>query len=115
VTQQIAIAGTITIPADRRAAALESTAHLQQATRDDEPGCLAYVFSADPLRPDTITVFELWTDAASLEAHFQHPNYTDMRTALGAAGITNAQVMKYRIDAAAPVYNSQRIATASFE
>jgi quinol monooxygenase YgiN len=111
----IAIAGTITIPADRRAAALEATAALQQSTRDDEPGCEAYVFSADPLRPDIIAVFELWTDAASLDAHFQHPNYTNMRTMLGQHGITGADVSKYRIDAAAPVYNAERIATASFE
>jgi quinol monooxygenase YgiN len=111
----IAIAGTISIPAERRASALESTAHLQQGTRDDEPGCLAYVFSADPLRPDAIVVFELWADAASLDAHFQHPNYTNMRAALGEAGITGADVSKYRIDASGPVYNSQRIATATFE
>lgn len=111
----IAIAGTITLPAERRAGALESTAALQQATRDDEPGCQAYVFSADPLRPDTIVVFELWTDAASLDAHFQHANYHDMRVQLGQSGMTGANVQKYRIDAAAPVYNAQRIATASFE
>jgi quinol monooxygenase YgiN len=115
MTQQIVIAGTISIPPDKRATCLEDTAHLQRATRDDEPGCLAYVFSADPLQPDAITVFELWADAASLEAHFLHPNYTNMRAALGAHGITGANVLKYRIDAAAPVYNAQRIATASFE
>jgi quinol monooxygenase YgiN len=112
---QIAIAGTITIPPDRRETCLRETAHLQAATRAEEPGCLAYVFSADPLRDDTIVVFELWSDPDSLEAHFLHPNYTNMRDALGAHGITGADVSKFRIDAAAPVYNAQRIATANFD
>lgn len=100
----IIIAGTITIPADKRAACLADTAALQQATRDEEPGCLAYCFSADPCEPEIITVYELWEDADSLEAHFSHPNYTNMRAALGAAGISGADVAKYRIDASAPVY-----------
>ena len=64
----IIIAGEISIPADKRAGALESTKHLQQAPRDEEPGCLAYVFSADPCRDDVITVHEIWEDADSLAA-----------------------------------------------
>lgn len=110
----IIIAGEITIPADKRAAALEATRDLQQAPRDEEPGCLAYVFSADPCRDDVITVFELWEDADSLAAHFLHPNYFQMRDALGAAGITGATTMKYRVDASAPVYNADRVATVDF-
>jgi hypothetical protein len=38
-----------------------------------------------------------------------------MRTLLGRSGITGADVHKYRIDAVAPVYNAQRVATASFD
>lgn len=110
----IIIAGEISIPADKRAGALESTKHLQQAPRDEEPGCLAYVFSADPCRDDVITVHEIWEDADSLAAHFHHPNYFQMREALGAAGITGANVLKYRVDASAPVYNDQGVATAEF-
>lgn len=111
----IIIAGDIFIPAEKRAACLEATAHLQQATRDEEPGCAAYVFSADPCRPDVITVYELWDDAESLAAHFHHPNYTNMRAELGELGITGADVKKYRVDASAPVYNSSGIATADFD
>jgi quinol monooxygenase YgiN len=100
----IIIAGTISIPADKRAACLSDTAGLQQATRDDEPGCLAYCFGADPCDPEIINVYELWDDADSLQAHFSHPNYTKLRAALGAAGITGADVAKFRVDAKAPVY-----------
>ena len=94
---------------------IEQTAPIQQATRDDEPGCSAYVFSADPCRPDVITVYELWDDAESLAAHFLHPNYTNMRAELGRLGITGADVKKYRVDASAPVYNADGIATADFD
>lgn len=111
----IVVAGEIFIPAERRASCLAATAALQQATRDDEPGCEAYVFAADPCRDDVIVVHERWADAESLAAHFLHPNYTGMRALFGEHGITGAQVNKYRIDASAPVYGSDGVATASFD
>jgi quinol monooxygenase YgiN len=111
----IIIAGTITIAPERRAGCLEASMPLQQATRTDELGCLAYVFSADPCEPGHISVYELWADAPTLEAHFLHPNYINMRTMFGEHGITGADVKKYRVDASAPVYNAQRIATTSFD
>ncbi len=63
-------------PADRDAA-VAASAPVQAVTRD-EPGCLAYCFAPDPAEPTHIQVYELWTDADSLAAHFRHPNYTDM-------------------------------------
>ena len=54
------------------------TASVQAATRNDEPGCLAYCFAPDPAEPTHIQVFELWTDAENLAAHFDHPNYAAM-------------------------------------
>lgn len=110
----IVVAGDIFIPAEKRAACLEASAPLQQATRDEEDGCLAYVFAPDPCRDDVISVYELWDTAPNLAAHFLHPYYTNMRTKLGAMGITGADVKKYRVDAVAPVYNSDQIATVDF-
>ena len=83
--------------------------------RNDEPGCILYVFAADPVEPDRISVHELWSSAEELEAHFLHTNYHDMRVLLGSHGITGAVVSKYRTDAEALVYNTSGIATASFE
>lgn len=34
-----------------------------------EPGCLAYVFSADPLEPARLQMFECWASQADFEAH----------------------------------------------
>jgi quinol monooxygenase YgiN len=99
----------------RRAEVLESTAPIQKATRDDEPGCLVYCFAADPVQPELIQVYELWENAESLQAHFAHPNYVAMRDLLGAAGMVSAVSRKHRIDASAPVYGPDMIATASFD
>ncbi|MEM9039806.1 MAG: antibiotic biosynthesis monooxygenase [Actinomycetota bacterium] len=111
----IIIAGEITIPAEKRADAIEGSKPFQQATRDDEAGCQAYVFAADPCRDDVIQVYELWDDAETLAAHFLHENYFNMRNFLGASGITGAVTHKYRVDAVAPVYNSEHVATVDFD
>lgn len=111
----IIIAGTITIAPERRAACIAATEPFQRSTRDEEPGCAAYVFSADLLHPDRIAVFERWADADSLEAHFLHPNFHAMRALLGEHGITGAEVRKYRVDAEAPVNDAERKPTASFD
>ncbi len=111
----IIISGVISIPPDKRAACIEASIPIQQATRDDEPGCSAYVFSADPCDAGSISVYELWEDAPSLAAHFLHENYFNMRNMFGQHGITGAVTHKYRIDAVAPVYNAERIATTDFD
>ncbi|MFM8848054.1 MAG: putative quinol monooxygenase, partial [Actinomycetota bacterium] len=87
----IAIEASITLndPAVRDAAVAES-AKYQKATRDEEPGCLVYCFAADPCVPDHIQVYELWADEESLAAHFDHPNYHNMREMLGRYGLKSA-------------------------
>ena len=82
----IIIAGTITIAPERRAACIAASEPFQRSTREDEVGCAAYMFSADPLHDDRIAVFERWVDAAALETHFQHPNFHAMRALLGEHG-----------------------------
>ena len=111
----IIIAGTIDL-ADptTRDAAIQKASPLQKATRDDEPGCLAYVFSADPCVEGRIAVYELWADEASLAAHFQHPNYLNMRTMLGEVGLAGADNKKYRVDLSEPVYDDKRVPRADF-
>jgi quinol monooxygenase YgiN len=112
----IAVEAAITVAdPSTRDALVERSAPIQQATRDDEPGCIVYCFAADPCRDDLIQVYELWESEEALAAHFDHPNYHDMRTTLGAGGLVDAVSRKHRIDATAPVYDAERRATASFE
>ncbi len=111
----IIIAGTIDLAdPSTRDDAVERSIPLQQATREEEPGCLAYCFAPDPVVPGRIQVYELWADEASLAAHFEHPNYLNMRTMLGNAGLKGADNKKYRVDRVAPVYDAQRRPQAGF-
>ena len=98
----------------KRDALVAASGPVQDATRREEPGCLVYCFAADPVQPDLIQVYELWADEASLTAHFDHPNYTAMRTMLNDAGLSSAISRKHRIDASSPVYGPDRRATAEF-
>lgn len=111
----IAIAGTIDLedPSDRDAC-IAATAALQAATRADEPGCLAYSLSADPVVPGRIQVFELWADEASLAAHFAHPNFSGMRSLLGDFRRGPSAVRKYRIDLDEPVHDETGSPRADF-
>lgn len=112
----IAVDAVITIidQATRDALVVKS-APIQQATRDDEPGCLVYCFAADPCQADRIQVYELWESAEALQAHFLHQNYRDMRAMLGTGGMVSAVSRKHRIDASAPVYGADHVATTSFD
>lgn len=112
----IAVEALITIadPSTRQEL-LDRTAPIQKATRDDEPGCLVYCFAADPCEADQIQVYELWESEAALADHLVHQNYFTMRDTLGAGGLVSAVSRKHRIEASAPVYNADGIATASFD
>ncbi len=94
--------------------AIDATRSIQQATRDDEPGCLAYCFAPDPCDDLRIQVYELWVDEASLEAHFHHDNYHEMRTTLGEHGITAAANRKFLSVRDEPVYDDTRTPRADF-
>ena len=110
----IIIAGTIDFPTqEQRDQAVEIGTPLQAAGRE-EPGCLAYCFAPDPCIDTRIQVYELWTDEASLAAHFQHPNYFNMGQALRDCGITGADNRKYRVDATEPVYDDTHTPRADF-
>ena len=82
------------------------SAPIQKATRDDEAGCHAYCFAADPCVPTRIQVYELWEDEASLAAHFTHPNYLAMRDLLIGRKPTGSWNRMYRTDRDQPVYGS---------
>lgn len=113
--KMIIIAGTIDLAdPSQRDQAMQTASTLQQKTRDEEPGCRAYVFSPDPCVAGRICVYELWQDEASLAAHFQHPNYLNMRSALGQIGLKGADNRKYRVDLSEPVYDSTMTPRADF-
>ena len=92
---------------EARAAAVAATVAIQQATRDEEPGCEMYCFGPDPAVPTEIQVYELWTDPDSLDAHFPHPNYVAMVDALrGVPGFVESINRLYVADDRGPVYGN---------
>jgi quinol monooxygenase YgiN len=106
----IVIAGTIDADPTTVDDCLAAINPLQLATRNDEPGCLAYCFSADPCTPGRIVVYERWESAALLAAHFEHPNYHQTRAALGSFGLRATQVERLKATHAQPVYDADRVA-----
>ena len=89
--------------------AVEATVDVQRATRDEEAGCRAYCFAPDPAEPTHIQVFELWSDAESLAAHFEHPNYAAMVEVLGrSGGFLESRNRLYAADDRGPVYGDDR-------
>lgn len=84
--------------------AVELTADVQMATRQEEAGCRDYCFAPDPSVPTRIQVYELWDDSESLAAHFKHPNYDKMVEVLGNAGIKQSINQAYLVERGEPVY-----------
>jgi quinol monooxygenase YgiN len=115
MSKMIVIAGSIDFAdAGKRDEAMKIATALQKKTRDEEPGCLAYVFAPDPCAPQRICVYELWQAEASLAAHFRHPNYLNMRDALFRIGLAGADNAKYRVDLREPVYDASFTPRADF-
>ena len=109
----IIIAGTVDVDPDRRGAALEAAKTHMKATRAF-PGCLDYVWSADPLTPGRIYVFERWASREELEAHFAGPHFIAMRDAIAAHGICGLDVAKYMIGLSEGVYDETGQPRADF-
>src|SRR3954466_14027439 len=63
----VIIAGSFVVAAADREAFLEGRRSGMEASRA-EPGCLDYVFAADPLDPERVVLFERWADQAALDA-----------------------------------------------
>lgn len=94
---------------EHRDIAVEASTEIQAKTRTEEPGCQMYCFAPDPAVPTEIQVYELWDDAASLEAHFTHPNYAAMVEALGSSGgLLDSINRQYVADDRGTVYDDNR-------
>ena len=109
----IIIAGHMRIDAAIRAAALDEGRPLIEGALT-QPGCEAYAWALDPHDDEVIHVFERWTDTESLAAHFVGPWYRGMLGVLGAHGVRDADVSKYRVDLTEPVYDGTGTPRADF-
>ena len=110
---KIIISGTVDIDPEQMEAAMTAAKPLIEGALTQE-GIMDYDWCPDPLTPGRIRVFERWESQQALENHFNNHWYQDMRVALAQFGIRGAYVLKYRIDAAEPVYDETGTARADF-
>ena len=110
---KIIISGTVDIDPDQMDVAMAAAKPLIEGALAQE-GCLDYDWCPNPLTPGRIRVFERWTDEASLAHHFNNHWYRDMRAALAKCGPRGADVLKYKIELAEPVYDETGTARADF-
>jgi quinol monooxygenase YgiN len=97
------VAGTIEVGPGQREAFLKEREEAMRTSRA-EPGCLDYVFSADPLEPGRVILFERWESKEALAKHLE-----GMRARRGAGpsggGAPQARmnVVQYEVSASGPV------------
>lgn len=111
---RVVIAGEVDLePGQRDTALAGAKPHIEAALA--QPGCRHYAWTADPHDPDRIHVFEEWDDQADLARHLKGPAYFGMLAHMRGFGIKAADTRKYRVDACAPVYGSDGVASAYFD
>lgn len=62
------VAGHFVVDPSEQQAFVAGRADAMKATRD-EPGCLEYVMSADPVDESRVVLFERWADQAAFDGH----------------------------------------------
>ena len=113
-SEMVLIAGWIDVDPSSRNELIAASLPLQRSTRADEPGCRAYVFTADPAVDGRIHVYEEWATAADLDAHFAHPNFLAMKALLRAYPRVGSQTTKHRVDGSGPVYGPDGVPSATY-
>lgn len=92
----VIVMGTVRVDPDavqRLRPAMEAMTAASRA----EDGCLTYAYALDLLEPGLVRVSELWTDRASLEAHFKTAHMATWRTAL-AGQVRERDIKLYEAD-----------------
>lgn len=64
------VGGHFQLDPDQREAFLAARMDVMERSRS-EPGCLEYVFAADPLVPGRVILFERWESQEALDAHLK--------------------------------------------
>ena len=84
----VIVGGTFDIEPDGRDEFLAGRLEMMRSSRG-EPGCLEYTFSADPLDPGRVVLFERWESEDALNAHL-----AGVRSAppAGGSGVTPRKV-----------------------
>jgi len=77
----VIVMGTVRVDPDAIERLRPAMEAMMAASRAED-GCLTYAYALDLLEPGLVRVSELWTDRASLEAHFKTAHMATWRQAL---------------------------------
>ena len=109
----IIVSGKVEFDPAQRANALSAASELFAGTRE-QPGCLDYVWCADPSSESRVYVYERWQDTEAFAAHLAGPWYQNMLAVLGKNGLKSADVAKHRVEKSEPVYDESGKPRADF-
>jgi quinol monooxygenase YgiN len=96
------IAGTLTIDPSKVDQALADAVEMMRASQAED-GCHAYVFSADPLVPGQLQLFEKWESPEALAAHSASDHMKAFQSKMPGWGVTGADIKKYEIASEGPL------------
>ncbi len=97
----VIVGGTFEVQAGSREQFLAEHLDLMRRSRAEQ-GCLEYTFSADPLDPSRVVLFELWASREDLDAHL-----AALRAAPAASSATvtatSSSITAYEVAGEAPL------------
>ena len=93
---EVIVQGVFVVEPGERDRFIQASVQGMQASRA-EPGCLEYVFAADPLDPGRVVLSERWESMELLHQHLRGPA---SRPAEGRPSPTSAEIIIYEVAAA---------------
>ena len=94
------VAGQFVVEPDKRDDFLRSREEGMRKSRS-EPGCITYVFSADPIEPNLVYLFERWESKEALAAHLA--GLASAPRSADVPGVTMTEILQYDIASVGPV------------
>jgi quinol monooxygenase YgiN len=94
------VAGTFEVDPEQRDAFLRSREEGMRRSRA-EPGCISYVFSADPIEPGRVYLYERWESKDALAAHIA--GLQAAPAAPAGVAVLSSEILQYEISRAGPL------------
>jgi len=98
----ILIAGTLTIDPSKVDSALADAVEMMKASQAED-GCHAYVFSADPIEPGLLHLFEKWESPDALAAHSASEHMKTFQSKMPGWGVSGADIKRYEVASEGPL------------
>lgn len=95
----IVLIGHFRLPADKVADARGAITRVVSATRE-EAGCIKYSYAEDPDAAGLFHVSEVWTDKASLDAHFASAHMKQWQADRQELGMLDREITAYMTSSA---------------